>query len=94
MLNLSKVMKISEAFKTREAEGLFSSLLVIVLLLLLPMLGAIAMLIGSVTGLVCYLALSGAHVRESRHALTAVFCVIIALLMAALMGALVGLQPR
>ncbi len=47
-------MKVCEILKTKKAEETFSAALVVVLLLILPMCGAVAMLVGSAIGLLAY----------------------------------------
>ena len=85
-------MRITETFKTREAEGLYSSLLVIVVLLILPMLGAMAMLVGSVVGLAVYLTLFRAQIRNGSRTRALAVSGLIALLLAAGIGALMVLN--
>jgi hypothetical protein len=52
-------MRISDSLKTKKAEEAFSAALIVVVLLILPRLGGLAMLIGSVIGLAAYAALYG-----------------------------------
>jgi hypothetical protein len=47
-------MKMSKILKTKQAEEGFSAALVVLLLLILSMLGAVALLVGSAVGLVAY----------------------------------------
>jgi hypothetical protein len=57
-------MKISDPLKTKKAEETFSALMIVVVLLILPGLGAVAMLVGSAIALVAYAALYGKRIYE------------------------------
>jgi hypothetical protein len=57
-------MKISETLKTKNAEKTFSGAIVVVLLLILPMWGGVAMLVGSAIGLVAYTVLFRERLRS------------------------------
>jgi hypothetical protein len=52
-------MKISDALKTKKAEDTISALMVVVVLLILPALGGVAMLVGSGIALAAYALLYG-----------------------------------
>jgi len=79
-------MKISETLKTKKAEETFSAVLVVVLLIILPMWGAVAMLVGSVIGLVAYAVLFRQRLR-SRGWLKAV---VIPVTVTAVLGAVIA----
>jgi hypothetical protein len=79
-------MKISETLKTKKAEETFSAALVVILLLILPMWGAVAMLVGSAIGLVAYAVLFRERLR-SRGWLKAVVIPVVA---AAVIGAAIA----
>ena len=57
-------MKISEILKTKQAEEAFSATVVLVVLLILPMWGGVAMLVGSAVGLVAYAVLFRERLRS------------------------------
>lgn len=57
-------MKTIEAPKTKKVEEVFSAALVLVPLIILPMWGAVAMLVGSALGLVAYTVLFRERLRE------------------------------
>lgn len=79
-------MKICETLKTKKAEETFSAALVAVLLLILPMWGGVAMLVGSAIGLVAYAVLFRERLR-SRGWLKAV---VIPITVAAVVGAAIA----
>jgi hypothetical protein len=79
-------MKISETLKTKQAEETFSAAFILVLLLLLPMWGGVAMLVGSAIGLVAYTLLFRERLR-SRGWLKAV---VIPVTAAGLLGATIA----
>jgi hypothetical protein len=79
-----KIMKISERLKTKRAEETFSAL-VLVLLIILWMLGAVAMLVGSAIGLVAYVVLFRERLRARGW-----LKVIIPITAAALFGAAIA----
>jgi hypothetical protein len=79
-------MKISETLKTKKAEETFSATLVVVLLLILPMWGAVAMLVGSAIGLVAYAILFRERLRIRGWLKT----VVIPIAVAAALGAAIA----
>jgi hypothetical protein len=78
----STAMRISDSLKTKKAEEAFSAALVVIVLLILPALGGVAMLIGSAIGLVAYAALYGRRHYE-RGGFRAIFPVLLALVLGA-----------
>ena len=57
-------MNINETLKTKTAEQIFSAVVVLTLLLILPQLGGTAMLIGSLIGLIAYVLLFRDRLRD------------------------------
>jgi len=57
------MMKTSATLKTKKAEETFSAALLVILLIIVPMWGGVAMLVGSAIGLVAYAVLF----RERLH---------------------------
>jgi len=76
-------MKISETLKTKKAEETFSATLIVVLLLILPMWGAVAMLVGSAIGLVAYVFLFRERLRSRGWLKAAVIPIVVAAVLAA-----------
>ena len=81
-------MKISEILKTKQAEEAFSATLVLVVLLILPMWGGVAMLVGSAIGLVAYAVLFAERLRSRGWVKTLVPVAVAAALGAAIALAL------
>jgi hypothetical protein len=79
-------MKMSEALKTKKVEETFSAALLVVVLIILPMWGGVAMLVGSAIGLVAYTLLFRERLR-SRGWLKAV---VIPVTVAAVLGAVIA----
>jgi urea transporter len=75
-------MKISDSLKTQKVEEAFSAAMVVIVLLILPSLGGVAMLLGSAIGLVTCAALYGRRHYE-RGGFRAIFPVLIALALGA-----------
>jgi hypothetical protein len=82
-------MKISETLKTKKAEETFSAALVVVLLIILPTWGGVAMFVGSVIGLVAYAVLFRERLR-SRGWLK----VVIPVTVAAVLGAAIAVALK
>ena len=83
-------MKTSETVKTAKVEETFSAAFLVVLLLSLPMWGAVAMLVGSAIGLVAYALLFREQLRN-RGWLKAV---VIPIAIAALLGIAIAIVLR
>ena len=83
-------MKISETLKTKKAEEAFSAALVVAILIILPMWGGVAMLVGSAIGLVAYTFLFRERLRSRGWLKTAA----IPATAAAVVGAVIAIVLR
>jgi hypothetical protein len=68
-------MKTTTTLKTKTTEAAFSAALVVALLIILPLLGGTAMLIGSAVGLVAYIILFPERFRSRSGSLKPAVCV-------------------
>ena len=84
-------MKISKILKTKQAEEAISAALVLVVLLILPIWGGVAMLVGSAVGLVAYAVLFTERLRGRGWVKTVVPVAVAAALGAAIARATSGL---
>ena len=78
-------MRISDSLKTKKAEEAFSAALIVLVLLILPSFGGVAMLVGSVISLVAYAALYGKRICE-RGGFRAFLTALLALALGAAIG--------
>lgn len=76
-------MKTGQTPRLKPSEEVFSAMLIVLVLLVLPLLGATAMVIGSAAGLTAYIRLFPERFRGRSGSLKLAICLVVAMWIAA-----------